>query len=80
MERVTWKLTLPYVKQTTNGDLLYDSGNSNPDPNKLEVWDGEGSERKAQEAGDMCIPMADLHGCLVETNTILQSNYPSIKK
>ena len=29
MERVTWKLTLPYVKQIANGNLLYDSENSN---------------------------------------------------
>ena len=29
MERVTWKLTSPYVKQIANGNLLYDSGNSN---------------------------------------------------
>ena len=29
MERVTWKLTLPYVKQIANGNLLCDSGNSN---------------------------------------------------
>ena len=29
MERVTWKLTLPYVKQIVNGNLLYGSGNSN---------------------------------------------------
>ena len=29
MERVTWKLTIPYVKQIANGNLLYDSGNSN---------------------------------------------------
>ena len=28
MERVTWKLTLPYVKQIANGNLLYGSGNS----------------------------------------------------
>ena len=32
MERVTWKLTLLYVQQITNGNLLYDSGNSNQDP------------------------------------------------
>ena len=25
----SWKLTLPYVKQIANGNLLYDSGNSN---------------------------------------------------
>ena len=29
MERVTWKLTLSYVKQIANGNLLYGSGNSN---------------------------------------------------
>ena len=29
MEKVTWKLTLPYVKQIANGNLLYGSGNSN---------------------------------------------------
>ena len=29
METVTWKLTFPYVKQIANGNLLYDSGNSN---------------------------------------------------
>ena len=28
-ERVTWKLTLPYVKQIANGNLLCGSGNSN---------------------------------------------------
>ena len=29
MERVRWKVKLPYVKQIANGNLLYDSGNSN---------------------------------------------------
>ena len=29
MERVTWKLTLPYVKRITNENLLHGSGNSN---------------------------------------------------
>ena len=29
MERVTWKLTLPYVKGRANGNLLCGSGNSN---------------------------------------------------
>ena len=29
MERVTWKLMLPYVKQIANGNLLYVSENSN---------------------------------------------------
>ena len=29
MERLTWKLTIPYVRQIVNENLLYDSGNSN---------------------------------------------------
>ena len=29
IERVTWELTLPSVKQIANGNLLYGSGNSN---------------------------------------------------
>ena len=29
MERVTWKLTLPYVKWIANRNLLYVSGNLN---------------------------------------------------
>ena len=29
VERVTWKLTLPYVKWRANRNLLYGSGNSN---------------------------------------------------
>ena len=29
MERVTWKLTILYVKKIANVNLLHDSGNSN---------------------------------------------------
>ena len=29
VQRVTWKLTLPYVKQIAKGNFLYGSGNSN---------------------------------------------------
>ena len=49
MERVTWKLTFRYVKQIANGNLLYDSGNSNMGcgNNNLEGWDGEGGGREA---------------------------------
>ena len=28
MERITWKLTLPYVKEKANWNLLYGLGNS----------------------------------------------------
>jgi len=31
IERVTWKLTLPYVKYIANRNLLYCLGNSNRD-------------------------------------------------
>ena len=31
MERVTWKLALPYVKLIAKGNLLYGSENSNRD-------------------------------------------------
>ena len=59
MEQVTWKLTLPYVKQIANGNLLYGSGNSNGLCINLERWDGEGDGREFQKGGDICIPMAD---------------------
>ena len=60
IERVTWKLTLPYVKQIANRNLLYGSGNSNRGPViNLEGWDGEEGGRKVQKGGDICIPMAD---------------------
>ena len=57
MERVTWKLTLPYIKQRANGNLLYGSGNSNRCLCiNLERWDGAGERREVQEGGDICIP------------------------
>ena len=60
MERVTWKLTLPYVKQIANGDLLYGSENSNSGLYQhREGWDGEGDGREVQNGGDIRIPMAD---------------------
>ena len=61
MERVTWKLTLLYVKQIVNGNLLYVSGNSNGLCINLEGWDGKRNGREVQEGGDICIPMGDLH-------------------
>ena len=59
MERETWKLTLLYVKQIANGNVLYGSGNSNGLCINLEGWDGEGDGREFQKGGDICIPMAD---------------------
>ena len=60
MERVTWKLTLPYVKQKTNGNLLYVSGNSKQELYiNLDRWDGDGDRREGLKGGDICIPVAD---------------------
>ena len=60
MEIVTWKLTLPCVKQITNGNFLYGSGNSNRGLCvNLEEWEGAGDVREVQKGGDMCVPMAD---------------------
>ena len=59
MEGVTWKLTLPYVKWTAKGNLLYVSGNSQKglyQPRDVK-WEGNG--REVQERGDICTPMAD---------------------
>ena len=38
-----------------------------------------GGKRKVKEGGDACLPMADSCGCMTEANTILLSNFPSIK-
>ena len=58
MERVTQKLTLPYVKQsmgiccmaqeTQTGALYQPRG-----------WDREGDGREVQKGGNICIPMTD---------------------
>ena len=40
---------------------------------------GVGGGREVQEGGGICIPMADTCRWMAETNTVLSSNYPSIK-
>ena len=37
----------------------------------LERWEWVGGVREVQEGGDVCIPMADSHYCMAETNTTL---------
>ena len=59
MERVTWKVTLPYVKQIANGNLLYVSGNSNRGSVSSRGVGWGGRWREARERGDICTPMAD---------------------
>ena len=56
MERVIQKLTLAYVKYIANGNLLYDSGNSNR--GSVTTQRG-GIGREMPEGQDMCPPMAD---------------------
>ena len=43
VERVTWKLTVPYVKSIANGNLLYGSGNSNR--GSVSAWKGRMGRR-----------------------------------
>ena len=53
----------------------------NPIPrDNLEGWGGVGGGRKFQGGRDICTPMFDSCLCMAETNTILESNYPPIKK
>ena len=59
MERVTWKLTLPYVKYIANGNLLYGSGNSKRGSINLEGWDVVVDWREFQKVGYIHIPMVN---------------------
>ena len=45
----------------------------------LERWDG-GYRREAQVGGNIYILIVDSCCCTAETNTILQNDYPPIKK
>ena len=58
MERVTWKLTLLYVKWIANRNLLYVSGNSNRGSYQPSGMGWRGGVRKVQERG-ICMPMGD---------------------
>ena len=66
MERITWKLTLPYVKQIANGNLLYGSGNSNR--GSVSTWRGEMGKKMGGRFKRMGIyvnlwhPVPSLHG------------------
>ena len=58
MERVTWKLILPYVKQIANRNLLYASGNLTGALNqpRWEGWEGrwEGGSKGRGHMADSC--------------------------
>ena len=55
MERVTWKLTLPYVQQILMGICCMAQ---EMQTGALYLWVGEGDGREVQKGGDTCIPMA----------------------
>ena len=56
MERVTWKRTLPCVKQIAMGIGCMTQGTQT---RSLYQPRGEGDGREVQKGGDICIPMAD---------------------
>ena len=56
MERVTWKLTLPYVKQIPTGIYCM---SQETQTGALYQPRGERDGREAQMGGDICILMAD---------------------
>ena len=60
--------TLPCVKQIVSGKLLYNTGSS-AQCSMTTRGMGWGGVKEAQEGGDICIFMADLPCCKVETNT-----------
>ena len=48
------------MKQIASGNLLYDTGSSDPVLcDNLEGWGGVGGGRKDQEGEDICVPMTD---------------------
>ena len=56
MERITWKLILPYVNQEFT--VLLRKLKQGLCIN-LEGWHGAGDGREVQKGGDICTPMAD---------------------
>ena len=60
MERVTWKLALPYVKQIASWEFAVCLRELKQGLCiNLEEWDGEKDGRENQEGWDICIPMVD---------------------
>ena len=67
---INWEIgfdiyTLLYIKQITNKNLLYSTGNST----QCSVVDL--NEKEIQKRGDICIHIADSLRCTAETNITL---------
>ena len=58
MERVTWKLTLPYVKYSQQEFTVWLRELKQGLCINLEGLDWEGNGREVQKGGDICTPMA----------------------
>ena len=68
MERVTWKLTIPYVKwEFTVWPRELKQGLCD----NLQGWDRERDGNEAWKGGDMGVPMADSWWCVIENHKIL---------
>ena len=62
---------LPYVKQTADGESLYDKEARPHAPRQPRGKGWGGGGREVQEGGAICILMADLHCCMAEINATL---------
>ena len=56
MERVTWKLTLPYVRHSEREFAVWLRKLKQGLCINLEEWEGNGDERELQKGEDICIP------------------------
>ena len=71
-ESCTETYTLPYVKQTASGNLLYNRESFHlVHHNSLEGWNRAVGGREVPEEGDICILIAESGCCMAETNTML---------
>ena len=59
MERVTWKLTLPYIKDSQREFAVWLRKLKQGLCINLEGWGWPRDGREVQEGQDVCIPMAD---------------------
>ena len=72
MQRVTWKLTSPYVKWISQQEFaVWLRKLKQGLCINLEGWGREGDGREVQKGGDICIPMTDSCWGLTENNKIL---------
>ena len=59
IEKVTWKLTLTYVKQIAMRIFCMAQETQTGALYQLRGVDGVGDGREVKKGGDICIPMAD---------------------